>query len=130
MIGTVRLTVATCSFLSVVPWSTMGFAGQLNEKRAEVPTILQGTWHSKSNCNSLGSGSVSFRSDAASLGPGRMSACSVVGLRILGDKRWYLDFNCANAVTATLDVVQTSPRQLLISSRPLGEACAFTRGEE
>lgn len=127
-IGIVRRAASACSLLLLALWSTLGFAGQPEAIRAVVPPILHGTWQTASECNSPGYGSsVSFQSDAANLGPGRLSNCRLVGLRGLGDMRWYLDFSCADAVVAELDVLQTSPRQLLISSRPLGEACAFTK---
>jgi hypothetical protein len=127
----VRRAVAACSLLSLTLGSTLGFAGQPEAMRAVVPPILHGTWQTASECNNPGYGSsVSFRSDAANLGPGRLSNCRLVGLRDLGDTRWYLDFNCADVIVAELDVLQTSPRQLLISSRPLGDACAFTKREQ
>jgi hypothetical protein len=77
----------------------------------------------------MGLGSLTFRSDVANLGFGGMSACRLVGHRVLGDRRWYLDFHCADARIFELDVLQTSARQLLISARPLGEACAYTKAQ-
>lgn len=87
--------------------------------------MLHGTW--QSDCGDLGNASVTFRSNTANLGPGRLSTCLLVGRRQLGAERWYLDFTCGDALVVQLDVLRTSARHLLISARPLGEACAYTK---
>ena len=90
-----------------------------------MPPDLQGSWQSQ--CSGLGTDRMTFRSDDASLGPGVMASCRLVGGRKLGDRRWYLDFACADGRVVEIDVLQVSASRLLVSPRPLGEACELAR---
>ncbi len=53
--------------------------------------------------------------------------CKVHAVRTQSEVRWYADFACSDGSVLQIDILKLGAKRILISPRPLGEACSYNR---
>ena len=104
---------------------------QVSAAGPTLPATIQGSWASR--CTAEVPAHINFaptsaevvdRSAASSSGA---RTCRLINYRSLSQARWYLDLECQDGSLLQLDIYLAARDELLVTRRPLGEACLYKR---
>ena len=99
---------------------------QVSAAQPRAPVAIEGSWVSR--CAAGLPDRINFGpTDAKVASSSGALTCSLAHYRALSGVRWYLDFECHDGGLLQLDAYLVARDEMLLSRRPLGEACLYKR---